>query len=202
MVSSMEKGVCLWYTIVRTEEMQGNAKRNGEIRKMMHAGHRTKQAGHYEMDTCSGPILGKMLLFALPLMASSILQLLFNAADVIVVGKFAGDNSLAAVGSNSSLINLLTNLFLGLSVGVNVLVSRYYGARDTKNVSDTVHTAVAISLLSGVWLAIFGFFGSGSKYWPLHICRKRDVKSGRTASSPFTSIDAIFGTIVPSSPGK
>ena len=127
---------------------------------MMHAGHRTKQTGHYEMDTCSGPILGKMLLFALPLMASSILQLLFNAADVIVVGKFAGDNSLAAVGSNGSLINLLTNLFLGLSVGVNVLVSRYYGARDTKNVSDTVHTAIAISLLSGVWLAVFGFFGA------------------------------------------
>ena len=85
---------------------------------MMHTGHRMthimhshSHGGHYEMDVCSGPILGKMLLFALPLMVSSILQLLFNAADVIVVGKFAGDNSLAAVGSNGSLINLLTNLF-------------------------------------------------------------------------------------------
>ena len=82
----------------------------------------------YEMDMCSGPILGKLLLFALPLMCSSILQLLFNAADIIVVGNYAGDNSLAAVGSNSSLINLLTNFFLGLSVGANVLVARYRGA--------------------------------------------------------------------------
>ena len=71
----------------------------------------------YEMDMCSGSILGKILLFALPLMCSSLLQLLFNAADIIVVGRFAGDNSLAAVGSTSSLINLLTNFFMGLSVG-------------------------------------------------------------------------------------
>ncbi|WP_462365525.1 MATE family efflux transporter, partial [Ruminococcus callidus] len=68
------------------------------------------------MDMCSGPILRKMLMFALPLMLSSILQLLFNAADIVVVGKFAGDNSLAAVGSNTALINLLTNLFIGLSI--------------------------------------------------------------------------------------
>ena len=76
---------------------------------------------HYEMDMCSGPILRKMLMFALPLMLSSILQLLFNAADIVVVGKFAGDNSLAAVGSNTALINLLTNLFIGLSIGANVV---------------------------------------------------------------------------------
>ena len=67
------------------------------------------KAKKYEIDMCSGPILGKMLLFAMPLMCSSILQLLFNAADIIVVGRFAGDNSLAAVGSNTALINLLTN---------------------------------------------------------------------------------------------
>lgn len=126
-----------------------------------HSGSRTgNRAGHYEMDACSGPVLGKMLLFALPLMASSVLQLLFNAADVIVVGKFAGDNALAAVGSNGSLINLMTNLFLGLSVGVNVLVSRYYGAEDHRNVTETVHTAVAISLLSGLLLTAAGFFGA------------------------------------------
>ena len=77
----------------------------------------------YEMDMCSGSILSKMLLFTLPLMASSILQLLFNAADTIVVGKFAGDHALAAVGSNGPLINLLVNFFMGLSVGANVLVS-------------------------------------------------------------------------------
>ena len=73
---------------------------------------------------CSGPILRKMLMFALPLMLSSILQLLFNAADIVVVGKFAGDNSLAAVGSNTALINLLTNLFIGLSIGANVVAAR------------------------------------------------------------------------------
>ena len=78
----------------------------------------------YEIDMCNGPILKKMLVFALPLMLSSILQLLFNAADIVVVGRFAGDDSLAAVGSTSSLINLLTNLFIGLSVGSNVLVAR------------------------------------------------------------------------------
>ena len=119
-----------------------------------------RPAGHFEIDTTSGPILGKMLLFALPLMASSILQLLFNAADVIVVGKFAGDRSLAAVGSNGSLINLLTNFFLGLSVGVNVLVSRYYGAKDRENVSETVRTAMALSLLSGILLTVIGCLGA------------------------------------------
>ena len=67
-----------------------------------------------KMDMCTGSILKKMLMFAIPLMFSSILQLLFNAADIVVVGKFAGDNSMAAVGSTSSLINLLTNLFIGL----------------------------------------------------------------------------------------
>ena len=77
---------------------------------------------------CSGSIFKKMLMFALPLMCSSILQLLFNAADIVVVGRFAGDNALAAVGSNTALINLLTNLFVGLSIGSNVLTARYYGA--------------------------------------------------------------------------
>ncbi|MBP1546989.1 MAG: oligosaccharide flippase family protein, partial [Oscillospiraceae bacterium] len=76
--------------------------------------------GKYELDMCSGPILKKMLVFTLPLMLSSILQLLFNAADIVVVGRFAGDNSLAAVGSTTALVNLLTNLFVGLSIGANV----------------------------------------------------------------------------------
>ena len=83
----------------------------------------------YEIDMTSGPLLGKILLFSIPLMLSGILQLLFNAADIIVVGRFAGSGALAAVGSTSSLINLLINVFVGLSVGVNVLVARYYGAR-------------------------------------------------------------------------
>ena len=103
----------------------------------------------YEIDMTSGPLLGKILLFSIPLMLSGILQLLFNAADIIVVGRFAGSGALAAVGSTSSLINLLINVFVGLSVGVNVLVARYYGARKDKDVSETVHTAVTTSIVSG-----------------------------------------------------
>ena len=111
-----------------------------------------------EMDMCSGSIFGKMLLFTIPLMLSSMLQLLFNAADIVVVGNFAGDNSLGAVGSTGSLINLLTNLFIGLSVGVNVLVARYYGSGQKGNLHDTVQTAVTLSCVLGVVVAVFGFF--------------------------------------------
>ena len=96
---------------------------------------------NYEMDMCSGPILGKLLTFTIPLIFSGILQLLFNAADVIVVGRFAGSQSLAAVGSTTALINLMINIFIGLSVGVNVIVARYYGAKREKDVQDTIHTA-------------------------------------------------------------
>lgn len=115
---------------------------------------------NYEMDMCSGSILGKLLLFSLPLMCSSILQLLFNAADIIVVGRFAGDNSLAAVGSTSSLINLLTNFFMGLSVGANVLVARYFGAKQNKDLKETVHTAMMLSIYSGLALTVIGFIGA------------------------------------------
>lgn len=114
----------------------------------------------YEMDMCSGSIWKKMLLFTLPLMCSSVLQLLFNAADIIVVGKFAGDNSLAAVGSTTSLINLLTNFFMGLSIGANVLVARYYGAKQEKNVSETVHTAMLLSVISGILITLIGCLGA------------------------------------------
>ena len=110
----------------------------------------------YQMDMCNGPILKKMLIFAIPLVCSSLLQLLFNAVDVIVVGKYAGDHALAAVGSNTSLINMFVIFFMGLSIGANVLVSRYYGAKQEKELSETVHTAIAISLFSGVILAILG----------------------------------------------
>ncbi|MDO5346140.1 MAG: MATE family efflux transporter [Lachnospiraceae bacterium] len=115
---------------------------------------------NYEIDMCNGPVLGKMLLFAVPLMCSSVLQLLFNAADVVVVGRFAGNAALAAVGSNSALINLLTNLFIGLSVGVNVLVSRYYGAKQGKNIEEAVHTAMLLSILSGGLIMLAGCLGA------------------------------------------
>lgn len=115
--------------------------------------------GH-QMDLCSGSVLKKMLLFTVPLMLSSILQLLFNAADIVVVGKFAGDNALAAVGSNTALINLLMNFFMGFSIGANVLVARYFGAKQKKDLSDTVHTAMTISLLSGIFLTVVGVIGA------------------------------------------
>ena len=105
---------------------------------------------------CSGPLWSRILLFALPLMASSILQLLFNAADVVVVGQFVGKEALAAVGSNTSLINLMINLFVGLSVGTNVVVARDLGAGRHDNVSRSVHTSVVLSLISGVVMMIFG----------------------------------------------
>lgn len=109
---------------------------------------------------CNGAILPKLLAFTLPLMCSSVLQLLFNAADIIVVGSFAGDTALAAVGSNTALINLLTNFFLGLSIGANVLVARFYGAKAEEDVSDTVHTAMLLSIFSGIILTVVGCLGA------------------------------------------
>lgn len=110
----------------------------------------------YAIDMCEGSILPKMLRFALPLMCSSILQLLFNAADVVVVGRFCGENSMAAVGSTTPIINLMTNLFMGLSIGANVLVAKYYGAKEEKKVHEAVHTAVALSIISGFVLTGIG----------------------------------------------
>ncbi len=114
------------------------------------------QKGRYQIDMCSGTLWNKILIFALPLAASSMLQLLFNAADVVVVGRFAGKEALAAVGSNTSLINLLVNLFVGLSVGTNVVVARDLGAGRHDNVSRSVHTSITLSLISGVMMAVFG----------------------------------------------
>ena len=111
-------------------------------------------------DLTSGPMLQKIILFSLPLAASSILQLLFNAADVVVVGRFAGSTALAAVGSNGSLINLLVNLFVGLSLGANVVAARCFGAKDDRGVQDTVQTSVTLGLVSGVLLAVVGFFAA------------------------------------------
>ena len=110
----------------------------------------------YEMDMCSGSVFKKMLMFALPLMCSSILQLLFNAADIVVVGRFAGDNALAAVGSNTALINLLTNLFVGMSIGTNVLTAQYYGAKKDNDLKETVHTSMLLSFFSGIFLTVLG----------------------------------------------
>lgn len=112
----------------------------------------------YEIDMCNGPLLGKIMIFYVPLMLSGVLQLLFNAADIAVVGYFAGNESLAAVGSTGSLTNLIINLFMGLSVGANVLVSRYYGAGQMKELKEMVQTAVATAVVGGVVLIFVGFF--------------------------------------------
>lgn len=111
----------------------------------------------YEMDMCSGPLLKKVLQFALPLMATGILQLLYNAADIIVVGRFAGKTALAAVSSTGSLINLIVNLFMGLSVDASVVVARRYGAGDYAGVNKVLHTAVTLSIVSGILVGIVGF---------------------------------------------
>ena len=114
------------------------------------------QTKKYEIDMCHGPLLGKILVFYIPLMLSGILQLLFNAADIIVVGQFAGNESLAAVGSTGALINLIINLFIGLSVGANVLVARYYGANQQAELKEMVQTAIATSVISGILLVFDG----------------------------------------------
>lgn len=114
----------------------------------------------YEINMCEGPIFKKIIIFALPLVCSGILQLLFNAADIIVVGRFTGNHALAAVGSTSALINLLINLFIGVSIGANVLVGRYYGAQDYDNMEDSLHTAVASAAFFGVIMIFVGVFSA------------------------------------------
>lgn len=117
---------------------------------------KVRDQSKYEMDMCNGPLLGKLIIYSIPLMLSGILQLLFNAADIIVVGRFAGKTALAAVGSTSALINMLVNLFMGLSIGANVLVARYYGGDKKHEISETVHTAILTAIVGGVALAVVG----------------------------------------------
>lgn len=110
----------------------------------------------FEIDMCSGPLVSKILQFSIPLMLSGILQLLFNAADIIVVGQFTGSAAMAAVGSTSSLNNLIINIFIGLSLGSSVLMARYYGAKDTEDIHQLVHTSIMLSLISGAGLIVIG----------------------------------------------
>lgn len=114
----------------------------------------------YEMNMCEGPLFKKIIIFAIPLMLSGILQLLFNAADIVVVGRFTGSHALAAVGSTSSLINLLVNLFIGVSVGANVVVGRYYGAQSYDDIEDSVHTAILTAIIGGVLMIFIGVFAA------------------------------------------
>ena len=110
------------------------------------------------MDMLNGPLGRKILRFAVPLAATSILQQLFNAADIAVVGQFAGDKALAAVGANTFVINMLINLFVGISVGVNVVVANSIGAQSYRAITRSVHTSVIVSLISGILLSFIGVF--------------------------------------------
>ena len=115
----------------------------------------------YSLDMTCGPFLKKIMIFSVPLILTGILQLAYNTADIIVVGRFVGKEALAAVGSTGSLVNLFVNVFLGLSMGSGVMVARHIGARDDKRVSDCVHTAMLLSVFCGVLIGIIGFFYSG-----------------------------------------
>jgi putative MATE family efflux protein len=144
-----------------------------------------------QIDMTEGAILPKLLKFSIPLMLSSVLQLLFNAADVVVVGRFAGELSLAAVGSTSSLVNFLVNSFLGISIGCNVAAANFLGAGDTKKVNLTVHTSIVLSLVSGIVITVIGLtfnrtilevMGSPEEVLPLSALYLKIYFSGITAT--------------------
>ena len=116
----------------------------------------------YDIDMTRGPLFSKIIAFALPLMATGILQLLYNAADVVVVGRFSGKEALAAVGSTGALINLIINVFTGLAIGSGVVIARYFGGGNTAGVHRAVHTAISVAALSGLGIGIFGFCFSGT----------------------------------------
>lgn len=158
----------------------------------------------YEIDMINGPVLPKLLAFTVPLMISSVLQLLFNAADIIIVGKFVGDDALAAVGSNTALINLLTNFFLGLSIGANVLVAHYKGAKNSEQIEKTVHTAMMLSLYSGILITFIGVFGAKqiliwmdtpSEVLPLATLYLRIYFGGMTATMIYNFGSAILRSV-------
>lgn len=110
-----------------------------------------------QIDMTTGSVLGKQIRFIIPLICTGVLQLLYNAVDVIVVGKFAGTTALSAVGSTGALTNLVINVFIGLSVGINVVTALYYGQKDERNMHKTIHTAILLGIVGGVFLAIVGF---------------------------------------------
>ncbi|MGB4267243.1 MAG: MATE family efflux transporter, partial [Limnochordia bacterium] len=114
-----------------------------------------------DTDLTSGPLFGKILIFALPIMAMNLLQLLFNAADMVVVGRFSGSEALGAVGATGSLIGLIVNLFMGLSVGTSVIVAQDYGAGQPQAVSRSVHTSIAVSVIGGFFVTVVGLLLCG-----------------------------------------
>ena len=121
---------------------------------------RRRGNGRHEINMTEGPLLPRILSFSGPLILTGILQLLYNAADVIVVGNYAGHEALAAVSSTGALINLLINVFMGLGVGASVVVARNYGARDVTGLRKAEHTAMTLALFMGIGVGIFGFLAA------------------------------------------
>ena len=119
-----------------------------------------KKKNRFEIDMCNGSLMDKLISFSLPLMLSGILQLMFNAVDIVVVGRFAGSQALAAVGSTTALINVFTNLFIGVSLGANVLAARFFASEREKEMSETVHTAIALAIISGIIMTFIGLIFS------------------------------------------
>ena len=144
----------------------------------MNMGDEIVKKNKYEIDMCNGSIMDKLISFSLPLMLSGILQLMFNAVDIIVVGRFSGSQALAAVGSTTALINVFTNLFIGISLGANVLAARFYAAGKDREMSDTVHTAVTLALVSGIVMAFVGLIFSR---WALELMGTPDDVIGQSA---------------------
>lgn len=127
---------------------------------------------------CNGSIMDKLISFSLPLMVSGILQLAFNAVDIIVVGRFSGSQALAAVGSTTALINVFANLFIGISLGANVLAARFYAAGKDREMSETVHTSITLALISGIMMAVIGVLLAK---WALEIMGTPDDVIGQSA---------------------
>lgn len=149
----------------------------------------------------TGAIFPKLTKFAVPLILSSVLQLLFNAADIVVVGRFAGDNSLAAVGSTSSLVNLLVNTFMGLSIGCNVLAANFLGAGQKNDVQRTVHTSVLLSIFVGIIVTVIGIsfskqilimMGSPEDVLPLSVIYLKIFFAGITAAVVYNFCSALL----------
>ena len=134
----------------------------------------TVKRNKYEIDMCNGTVLDKLISFSIPLMLSGILQLLFNAVDIVVVGRFSGSQALAAVGSTTALINVFTNLFIGVSLGANVLAARFYASGQEKKMSETVHTAITFALISGIVMVFVGLFFQ-ELLWNLWILRQMSL---------------------------
>ncbi len=110
-----------------------------------------------KMDMCQGPLMSKIIAFAIPLILTTVLQQLFHAADLVVIGRFASYQSMGAIGATAAICSMMVNVFMGVSIGVNVLVAQYFGAKDNRNTIRTTHTSIAIAIILGIVMMLTGF---------------------------------------------